>query len=133
MIYLLDTNVITDLIEGNQTVRQQLLQHKQQEHTLGLCTPIYYEVQRGLLAANLVRKQEVFAQAVLPRLTLFGLADSDWFQAIQFWADARRRGRQLSDIDVLLATIAHRLQAVIVSSDADFDALPVKRENWREA
>lgn len=131
MIYLLDTNVITDLIEGNQTVRNQLLEHKRQKQSLGLCTPIYYEVQRGLVAANLIRKQRVFAEAVLPRLTWIGLIEVDWIQAIQFWADARRKGRQMSDIDVLLATIAIRLDAVIVSSDGDFDALPVRRENWR--
>jgi predicted nucleic acid-binding protein len=38
----------------------------------------------------------------------------------------------LSDVDVLLAALAHRLDGIIASSDSDYDPLPVKRENWRE-
>ncbi len=60
------------------------------------------------------------------------MEDADWERAAQFWADSKSKGRQLSDIDILIAAIAHRIDAIIVSSDADFDALPVKRENWRE-
>lgn len=36
-------------------------------------------------------------------------------------------------IDVeLVAAVASRLGGAIISSDADFDALPVPRENWRD-
>ena len=47
---------------------------------------------------------------------------ADWHQASQYWADARHAGRQLSDVDLLLAAVAARLDAVIVSSDEDFNA-----------
>jgi predicted nucleic acid-binding protein len=40
-------------------------------------------------------------------------------------------GNQLADVDLLIAAVATRLGDIIVSSDTDFDALPVKRENWR--
>ena len=67
----------------------------------------------------------------MPLVTYVQVEEADWLQAAQFWADVDNKGRQLSDIDLLLAALAHRLDAVIVSSDADFDALPIKRENWR--
>jgi predicted nucleic acid-binding protein len=35
-------------------------------------------------------------------------------------------------MDLLTAAMAMRLNAIIVSADDDFDALAVKRENWRE-
>jgi predicted nucleic acid-binding protein len=42
------------------------------------------------------------------------------------------KGRQFSDMDLLIAAIAKRLDAILVSSDSDFDALPVTREDWRK-
>jgi predicted nucleic acid-binding protein len=66
-----------------------------------------------------------------PTLEWIALTNNDWSQAARLWADTVKRGRQLSDVDLLIAAIATRLDAIIVSSDTDFDALPVKRENWR--
>ena len=131
MIYLLDTNTISDLIEGHGQVLFRLSQNITAEHAIGLCSPIYYEVMRGLLWQNLRRKQAIFANTIRPQLDWIVTEDGDWLQTIQFWVDTKKNGRQLSDIDLLLAALAHRLDAVIVSSDNDFDALPVKRENWR--
>jgi len=34
-------------------------------------------------------------------------------------------------VDLLIAALALRLDAIIVTNDEDFLALPVKRENWR--
>ena len=67
----------------------------------------------------------------MPLLDWLPLTDADWRQAAQFWADTRSTGKQLSDVDLLVAALAKRLDAIIISNDDDFDALPVKRENWR--
>ena len=45
----------------------------------------------------------------------------------------RNQGKQLSDVDLLIAALAQRLDGVVVTSDDDFDALPIQRENWRAA
>jgi predicted nucleic acid-binding protein len=42
-------------------------------------------------------------------------------------------GRAFSDVDLLVAAVSKRLGGVIVSADADFDALSLNRENWRIA
>ncbi|MCL4256449.1 MAG: hypothetical protein KJ043_22020 [Anaerolineae bacterium] len=42
----------------------------------------------------------------------------------------RSVGRQLSDIDLLVASVALRLNGVVVTDDHDFDILPVATENW---
>jgi len=62
---------------------------------------------------------------------LVELEDEDWERAAHLWADAANRGRALSDVDLLVAVVALRLGAVVVSADDDFDTLPVQRENWR--
>lgn len=74
----------------------------------------------------------MYEEQVRPLFSWVPLIDDDWEQAAQFWSDARRKGKQLADVDCLLAAIAVRLNAIIVSADDDFDALPVNRENWRQ-
>jgi predicted nucleic acid-binding protein len=132
VIYLLDTNTISDLPEGHPIVGTALRRYIQEGHTIGLCPPVRYEIERGLLWRNLVKKLNVFRSVIRPQLTHIEMVDTDSTQATQFWISSRSRGRQLSDMDVIIAAIAHRLDAVIVSSDTDFDALPVKRDNWRD-
>ena len=34
---------------------------------------------------------------------------------------------------LLIAALAQRLDGVVVTSDDEFDALPIRRENWRAA
>jgi tRNA(fMet)-specific endonuclease VapC len=128
MIYIFDTNAISDVIKKNPIVVARLREH-QQEHVLCLCAPIHYEVRRGLLWTNAPLKRRRYEDQFVPALEWVDLTDTDWEQAAQFWAAARRKGKQLADADLLLVV---QLNAIIVSADDDFDALPVKREDWRE-
>jgi predicted nucleic acid-binding protein len=74
---------------------------------------------------------QIYEQQIRPLFQWVSMEDIDWEQAAKFWADSRRKGRQFSEVDLLIAAVAVRLNAVIISDDNDFDALPVKRENWR--
>lgn len=127
----MDSNALSDLIESHPQVVKQFRLHLQRADQIILCPPVYFEVERGLLWGKLTRKYGIFRDTIAPRLERVGLIQADWEQAVQYYVDTRSKGRQLSDLDLLIAAIAHRLDAIIVSSDADFDALPIKRENWR--
>jgi tRNA(fMet)-specific endonuclease VapC len=132
LTYILDTNVIGDRMKAIESVSRRLTETVAAGTRVYLCQPVYYEVMRGLLKTNATRKLQFFQETIMPLLYWLPLADIDWEQAAQFWADARNAGKQLSDVDLLIAAIAYRTQGVIVSDDDDFDALPIKRENWRE-
>ncbi|MDL1901598.1 type II toxin-antitoxin system VapC family toxin [Anaerolineae bacterium CFX9] len=133
MIYILDTNAISDYIKQFEPTTTRIKQAIRDGQILYLCKPVEYEVLRGLMKANAERQRQIFETGFAPQLTLLPLTDADWRQAAQFWAQARSAGKQLSDVDLLLAALAFRLNAVIVTNDDDFDALPVRRENWRQA
>lgn len=133
MIYVLDTNVISDLIAGQEMVSQNFSQVLLDADTICLCQPVLYEVRRGLFWRSNTAKLTIFTEKISPRLTKVAVTDADWVQAAELWASAVRRGKQLSDVDLLLAAVTQRLEATLVSSDADFDALPIQRMNWREA
>ena len=131
MTYILDSNAASDYLKGFEPTTTRIKTALADGDSVYLCQPVTYELKRGFLAAGAPRQQQTFETVLAPQLTPLFLTDPDWQQAAQFWADARNAGKQLSDVDLLIAALAHRLNAVIVSADADFDALPVKRENWR--
>lgn len=132
LTYILDTNVIADRMNARELVSQRLFATVQAGHRVCLCQPVYYEVLRGLLKTNATRKLQFFQATIMPLLEWLPLTDDDWRQAAQFWADAVNAGQQLADTDLLVAGIAQRVGGIVVSADADFDALPVRRENWRD-
>lgn len=131
LAYVLDTSIIGDRIKAHDSVSLRLASTITAGHQVYLCQPVYYEVMRGLIKVNATRKLQLFQKAIMPLLYWLPLNDSDWRQAAQFWADARNAGKQLSDVDLLIAALAHRINGIVVSSDDDFRALPVRLENWR--
>lgn len=82
-------------------------------HILGLCGPVRYKVLRGLLKVNARQKLRLFRDSIAPLMDHLTLTDEDWQVAAQLWSTMRNRGRQFSDVDLLIA------------------ALPVQREDWR--
>lgn len=133
LIYLLDTNVIGDYLNNVQSVVHRLEYAIRQGDVLCLCEPVYYEVMRGLLKTNSTRKRAVFDEKLLPLLIWIDLQREDWLNTAHQWAYAQSQGKQLSDVDLLLASIAKRIGAILVTSDDDFTVLQVQRENWRNS
>jgi predicted nucleic acid-binding protein len=131
MMYLLDSNTIADFLSNQSHAVTKISAYASRGEVLGLSRPVHYEVLRGLLWRDSPRKLLQFNRGIGLLFTWVSLDDTDWGQAAQFYAETRRIGRQLADTDLLLAAIAHRLKATIVSSDQDFDALPVTRIDWR--
>jgi predicted nucleic acid-binding protein len=129
--YLLDTNAVADYLNQVPTTTSRIQAAIVQGGRVYLCQPVHYEVLRGLLKVGATRKLFIFEREFVPQLDVPSLTDADWRLAAEFWADATRKGKQLSDMDYLIAAQAVRQNAIVISSDSDFDALPVKRENWR--
>ncbi len=133
LIFVLDTNTIAELFDPTSSAAVRMRQALQEDNTIYICQPVDYEVMRGLLKVNATRKLEIYREQLLPTLDWLPLTDADWRQAAKYWAQATRQGRQFSDVDLLVAAVATRLTAIIASSDADFDALPVKRVDWHKS
>ncbi|MBN1563349.1 MAG: hypothetical protein JXA10_05890, partial [Anaerolineae bacterium] len=84
-----------------------------------------------LLKTNATRKLQDFQTKIMPLLEWLPLITIDWRQAAQFWADTTKTGKQLADTDLLIAAIAKRVDGIVVTADNDFDALQIRRINWR--
>ena len=129
--YILDTNVISDRIRRHPLVVARLTRAGETGNVLGLCDPESYEVSRGLIKVNATRKLRFFRQEISPLMDHLALINDDWQVAALLWAAMRNQGRQFSDVDLLIASLAQRLNAVVVTADADFASLPIKSEDWR--
>jgi len=129
--YILDTNVISDRIRRHPQVVARLTRAGETGNVLGLCDPVSYEVSRGLIKVNATRKLRFFREEISPLMDHLALINDDWQAAAQLWAAMRNQGRQFSDVDLLIASLAQRLNAVVVTADADFASLPIKSEDWR--
>ncbi len=130
--YLLDTNALSDLIASQPKIIRQTAEHLANGDLLGLCRPVHYEILRGLFWRGATAKLRIYRQRIIPLLNWTETVDLDWEEAARLWAQTRSSGKQLSDPDLFLAAIASRTGAILVSTDADFDALLLQREDWRK-
>jgi predicted nucleic acid-binding protein len=129
--YVLDTNVVSDLLKHQQSVTNAVSLTLSRGDPLCVCLPVYFEILRGLLWKGATTQINTLNTTFLPIFDWISLIDEDWIQAAYFWKTSVSQGKQLADSDLLIAAIAFRLNATIVTADNDFDALPVQRENWR--
>jgi predicted nucleic acid-binding protein len=129
-VYIFDTSIISRLIQSRHAnIVKRIRTDQSSLHVL--CEPVIYEVEKGLIYRGAEKQLDRFQQEVLPLFSpVIGIQLVDWRVASLLWANARARGRQISDIDLLIAAVALRLDGIVVTADDDFDTLPVSRENW---
>lgn len=131
MIYVLDTNTLSFLIDNDQQVITKFADVINTGGTFLGCPLVWFEIQRGLLAKD--------ARARMRRFDLlwtdFAWDDyqrSDWALAAQWWALRRSVGMPVSDADLLIAVFAYQRDAILVTdNEKDFVGLPVRLENWK--
>ncbi len=131
MRYVLDTNIITAILKGNERVKQKAQKLILQGKEIFINGISYYEIKRGLLYAN--------AQAQLKKFEMpckqFGLILPDtqniFDTASDIYADLRRKGQFIGDADILIASIALCKNFILISDDTDFNRVKdLKIENW---
>jgi len=131
MTYVLDTNIITAILKGNERIKQiaqRLILEGKEIFINGIS---YYEIKRGLLAVNAtaqLRKFEIlckeFGLVLLDTRDIFDIAS-------EIYADLRQRGELIEDADILIASIARYRNFILVSDDTDFNRIKgLKVENW---
>jgi predicted nucleic acid-binding protein len=89
------------------------------------------EIESGRLK---VSKPDVYRHrlnVLLNKIALWPLtrASAEYFGEID--QDLRRRGRSLTQVDIMLAALCRELDLTLVTTDKDFAALPwLKTEDW---
>jgi tRNA(fMet)-specific endonuclease VapC len=129
--YLLDTNQIGLAVTPQSAVWRRIGDARLRGVKVGTCIPVLCEIEAGV--------QHV-ARPDLYRANLHRL-----FRLVKVWpidletarrygelsADLRRRGRALSQVDMMVAALALQVDATVVSTDRDFTAVPnLRLDDW---
>ena len=131
MPYLLDTNVVTQLLKRTPPVVEKYQRVLQQGEQVYLSV-VYYEVKRGLLHLGATKQLQQLDVGFKNVLHWAPVSDATWDRASYLWAECRRRGKPHDDDgDLLIAAQAHLLGAVVVTRNTrDFTDFQVSVENW---
>jgi tRNA(fMet)-specific endonuclease VapC len=129
--YLLDTSHLSAAVRTRSAVRSRIQDARSRGIRFGTCIPVLYELEVGI---HQVQNPGLYRKALarfLAQATLWplDLATAQVYGAL--YLDLRRRGRVLSQVDLMLGALARRFELTLLTTDRDFEAVPDLRvENW---
>ena len=131
MLYLLDTNIVSYLMEGNATVAQHLTKCLESGNIIMIPDIVYYEVQRGLLYNCSKRLQELF-NSVCAYYGILHTTNMDLYIAAEQYANLKRTGKLIEDDDILIGSLAIAENAILVTNNTKHLSRlqGIQLENW---
>jgi tRNA(fMet)-specific endonuclease VapC len=130
MRYLLDTNIISAVLNRNKGAEKKL-EETAVDNSVCFSMITYYEIRRGLLAVGSTRKMKHFNDLCeeISVILLDDLRIAD--QASQIFADLKKQGQPIQDADILIAGTALLYDMIVVTDDRHFQRIPgLTVENW---
>ena len=131
--YLLDSNAVSDLVNGRHAVRRRAQAARQAGGRLGTCTPTIGELLFGIEKSATRATNLPPMQASLRQLTVWLYDRPAAEEYGRLMALLVRLGRPSGEIDVQIAAVARVLgNCTVVSCDSDMLAIPgLAVEDWR--
>ena len=131
MLYLLDSNILSYLMEGNETVAHHLTKCLSERNIIKIPDIVYYEVQRGLLYNDSKHLQDLF-NSVCDYYGVLHATNMDLYIAAQQYANLKHAGNLIEDDDILIGSLAIGNNAVLVTNNTNHLSRlqGIKLENW---
>ena len=127
---LLDTNTVSYILKNLPPVPAKLDEAVRQGKSFLLASVTHYELTRYLHLKGALRLLRLYEQltATWQRCEP---SFEDWDEAARFWAERHRSGQGISDPDLLLATLARKWKATLVTTNTrHFAGLGITLEDW---
>ena len=134
MRYLLDTGIAQEFIGRNAKVVQRVDGARRVGNRIGICTSVLGELWSGVEGSISRDRNLQRLRLALSRLVVWPYTNEAAEQFGRVFADLRRIGRPMQQIDIMVAAIAFALgNCTVVSKDTDLAAIPgLEVENWAE-
>ena len=134
MIYALDTNIVSYMLQDNEKINKQTDLLTKNGHALIIPAIVDYEIRRGLLAKNYLKKLRKFEQ--LQQVIRIGEFDLPvWRKAAEIYANLSKQGKSIGtnfDGDVFIAAYCVINGCILITNNKDhfgrIDGLLF--ENW---
>jgi tRNA(fMet)-specific endonuclease VapC len=129
--YLLDTNHLSRAVTPTSSVRQRITELRQRGIKLGTCVPVLCEIEAGIQQVSRPDVYRLNLERLLRQIRVWPIDPSTARLYGVIHHDLKRRGRVLSQVDMMLAALARQMSLTVVTSDQDFTALQdIPVENW---
>jgi tRNA(fMet)-specific endonuclease VapC len=130
--YLFDTGIAQDLQEDRHCVRARAEENHKLGHRIGICVPVLGELWSGVEGSASRELNEQRLRHALSRLIVWPYTNKAAAEYGRIFAELRRTGRVIQQVDIQIGAIARTLsQCIVVSKDADLRAIPgLTVENW---
>jgi tRNA(fMet)-specific endonuclease VapC len=112
-------------------VRERIFQARRAGHRFGTCVPALCELETGLVHTKRRDQNRRILAVILREVRIWPLELAIAPLYAEIYHHLRDQGRVLSQVDMMLAALCRSMDATLLSSDRDLDALPDLRvENW---
>src|SRR5947209_7427578 len=130
--YLLDTGLAFDFLFRRKGVDRRVEDLRRSGAKIGICMPVLAEIVGGLEASASREASWEIARRRLGKLVCWPFERPAAYAYGRIFAELKRRGRPIQQIDMMIAAIAFSLgDCTVVSADSDLRAVPgLTVENW---
>ena len=130
--YLLDTGIAQDYQARRGGVRERAIAQRQAGHRIGICVPVLGELWSGVECSSSRERNLAALRQALATLIIWPDTNDAAEEFGRVFAELKRAGRSMQQIDIQIGAIARTLpNCIIVSKDSDLSAiLNVTIENW---
>jgi tRNA(fMet)-specific endonuclease VapC len=129
--YLLDTNHLGMAVDRTSLVGQRLYEARLAGARLGTCLPVLCEIEAGIRQVRRKVKYRRDLNHLLRQVRLWSIDLKTARIYGKLHMELRRRGRVLSQVDIMVAALAQQINLTILTTDRDFEALPhIRTADW---
>lgn len=130
--YLLDSGPAFDFLFRRKGVDDRVAEVRRAGAKVGVCVPVLGEIVGGLEASGSRDASWAAARPRLAKLVCWPYEQAAAYEYGRIFAELKRRGRIIQQIDMQIAAVAFTLgDCTVVSGDTDLTAVPnLSVENW---
>ena len=133
MIYALDTNIVSYILQKNKRVTDRLRAEIRKGNQVVIPPIVYYEIRRGLLASNATAKAAAF-EVLFADLEIDAIDRETLEMAAVEYARLRKTGLAIGDADLFIAEYCIQNDFTLVTNNTKhFEPIQnLKFMNWVE-
>ena len=132
-VYILDTNHVGMAVDRTSRVGRRIFEARLAGVRLGTCLPVLCEIEAGIQQVRHKAKYRRDLKHLMLQLRLWPIDLKTTQIYGELYMELRRRGRILSQVDLMVAALARQSKLTVLTTDRDFDALPdLRTADWSE-
>ena len=129
--YLLDCNHLSAALRKVSPVRERIQLGRSAGERFISCHPVLCELEVGIQRTSKPDENRRRLTQLLGHVRLWSLDNETTRIYGAIYLELRRKGRVLSQVDIMLAALARQHKLALLTTDRDFEALSDLRvENW---